>query len=70
MHIIQFRDSVLRVAQEVIQKMGSAVPQGKWFKEQYVWESDVEEPPLRQLKEYTFHSLKVHFSRIVEMLTL
>ena len=70
MHTIQVRDSVLRVAQEIIQKMGSAVLQGKWFKGRSVWESDEEEPPLLQLEESAFHSLKVHFSRIVEMLTL
>ena len=49
--------------------MGSAAPQVKYFKGRSVWESDEEEPPLPQLEESAFHSLKVHFSRIVEMLT-
>ena len=50
--------------------MGSAALQAKQFKGRFVWESDEEEPPLPQLEESAFHSLKVRFSRIVEMLTL
>ena len=49
--------------------MGSAALQAKQFKGRFVWESDEEEPPLPQLEESAFHSLKVHFSRIVELLT-